>query len=219
MSSTLTSSARQLVTNSLPALAISVVLPLLLPSCGLGDTSPRPVLHRPTPALSPVLPDDGRQLTAKQSYPVARGEAARWHDDATLYAILPSYDMAENLGLDFGDEPGWVFKFGRPEGRLELFVHVADGHLLSATQAHPVYFDTPPEYFRIDIEDIAIDSPQVLAAFVDNGGPQYLAEHPNARLDYELSHSAGATHPVWTLWDHTAGLALLRVDAVTGEEV
>jgi hypothetical protein len=150
---------------------------------------------------------------------VAQEEAARWHDDATLYAILPSYDMAENLGLDFGDEPGWVFKFGRPEGRLELLVHVAGGQLLSATQAHPVYFDTPPECFPIDMEDIAIDSPQLLAAFVDNGGVEYLAQHPNARLDYELSHCAAATNPIWTLWDHTAGLALLRLDAVTGEEL
>jgi len=219
MSSTPASTSRRLLTNSVPALAISVGLALLLPSCGLRDTSPSLLLDRPTATLSPVLPDDGRQLTAKQSYPVAQEEAARWYDDATLYAIVPSYDMAENLHVDFGDEPGWVFKFGRPEGRLELFVHVAAGHLLSATQAHPVYFDTPPEYFPIHIEDIAIDSPQVLAAFVDNGGLQYLAEHPNARLDYELSHSAGATNPVWTLWDHTAGVALLRVDAVTGEEV
>jgi len=205
--------------SSAAALAISVGLALLVPSCGLRDTSPSLPLHRPTATLSTVLPEDGRQLTAKQSYPVAQEEAARWHDEAILYAILPSYAMAENLGLDFGDAPGWVFKFGRPASRLELLVHIASGHLLSATQAHPVYLDTPPEYLPIDIEDIAVDSPQVLAAFVDNGGLQYLAEHPNARLDYELSHSAGATNPIWTLWDHTARLALLRVDAVTGEEV
>lgn len=213
------SGAGRVVTNSLRVLAISVALLLLLPSCDVGHTSPQPALNRSTPAASRTLPNDGRQLTAKQSYPVARGEAVRWHDDATLYGILPSYQMADNLRVDFGDEPGWVFKFARPAGRMELFVHVAGGQVLSATQAHPVYLDTPPECFPIDIDNIAIDSPQLLAAFVDNGGKQYLAQHPNAQLDYELSHCAPAAKPTWTLWDHSAGLPLLRVDAVTGEEL
>jgi len=164
-----------------------------------------------------VFPGDGRHSTAKESYPPARTEAIAWHHDAILFAIMPSYAMAQNLAADFGDEPGWVFKFGRPEGRMEFFVHVARGEIRSLLQAHPVYFEPPPKSLPIDMEDIDLDSPQVLEAFADAGGLEYLAQHPDARLDYELLHLAGTPNPVWTLWDHNTGLALLHLDAVTGQ--
>lgn len=204
--------------NRYSVLSVRISLWLvLLTSCGGGDISSTGTFGAPSASVEAALADDDRDFTAKESYPMAQREAVAWHDDAVLYAIMPSYAMAQNLGVDFGDEPGWVFKFGRPEGRMELFVHIAGGEVRSIVQAHPVYLEPPPELLPIDMEHIPLDSPQVLEFFVAQDGLQYLAQHSDARLDYELLHLTGIANPVWTLWDDSTAQALLHVDAVTGE--
>lgn len=206
------------VGNSLVACSISLWL-VLMTSCAGARVSSTATLSVPSSTVEVILPEDGRDLTAKESYPPAQAEAIAWHHDAILYAIMPSYVMAENLAADFGDKPGWVFKFGRPEGRMEFFVHVARGEIRSLLQAHPVYFEPPPKSLPIDMEDMNLDSPQVLEAFLRHGGDDYLAQHPSPRLDYQLMHPPAIPNPVWSLFDYPNEDAVFHVDAVTGQPV
>jgi hypothetical protein len=98
-------------------------------------------------------------------------------------------------------------------------VFVDRGEVEGSTEAQPILIEPLPyEYLPLDVEQIKVDSPQILKIYRANGGEAKLQE--NVWLDYRLVHVKGTPNPVWSLFDaQDLKTPLLSVDAKTGEVV
>lgn len=182
----------------------------------------------PTPFISPVLTtafespinnlfDGIPATTAFQSYEIARAKAHEWNANAVWHGIMPSSLMERNFGIP-ASGGGWFFRFGLQENSLEYHVQVKNGEVSGTTEAQPILMEPLPyELMSIDINELVVDSTQVLEIFWENDGDQYLKEHPESKLNYRLLHIKGLPNPVWSLFD-SADLnnSLINIDARTG---
>jgi hypothetical protein len=136
------------------------------------------------------------------------------------YGIVPTAIMESNLGIPSMGR-GWFFQFGLGDSTVEYYVFVDRGEVGGSTEAQPILIEPLPyELLSIGLEEIKVDSPQVLERYKENGGKAYLESHPNVTLDYRLLHVKGTPNPVWSLFDaQDLKTPLLSVDAKTGEVV
>ncbi len=185
-------------------------------AAGLEDTpfvSPlvSPVFESPVRAT----PGD-RGLSALESYQAARSAARKWNPQGMWYGIVPTAIMESNLGIPSMGR-GWFFQFGLGDSTVEYYVFVDHGEVGGSTEAQPILIEPLPyEYLPLDVEQIKVDSPQVLRIYRANGGEAKL--QGNVQLDYRLVHVKGTPNPVWSLFDVSdLNNALIHVDARTGQ--
>ena len=163
---------------------------------------------------------EGRDVSALGSFGIAQERAKQWNAKSVWHGIMPTSMMEKNLGIPAMGR-GWFFRFGQEENTLEYYVLVDNLKIRGTTEAQPILVEPLPyELLSIGLEEIKVDSPQVLERYKENGGKAYLESHPNATLDYRLLHVKGTPNPVWSLFDaQDLKTPLLSVDAKTGEVV
>jgi hypothetical protein len=184
-----------------------------------------------TPFASPLSPtvfdsplgqptDTEQNVSALASLSIARERAQQWNARSVWHGIVPVTMMEKNLGIP-AMGGGWFFRFGQEDNTLELYVLVDGLQIRGATEAQPILVEPLPyELLAIELEDITVDSPQVLEAYKENGGQAYLDEHPELQLDYRLVHVKGNPNAVWSLFDaQDLKTPLFNVDAKTEQVV
>lgn len=190
---------------------------------GFETTVPRS--GYPTPSVSQQAypnPDetpesvDGRSRSALESYQLALQTAQQYNPDVRLYAIVPSTIMLGNLGNP-PVLPGWFYKFKTEGSRREFYVQVVDRSVTGSTTAEPFEDVTPAEQ-PIDIEQVTLDSNQVLEQFKRSSTAQN-SFREGVQYDLELVKLQGSKNPIWSVVDPSNLQWLYSVDAVTGEEV
>jgi len=196
--------------------AVLVVL-VILTGCSLG-TKVSPLASPLTSPLAQLAPvPDSRKDTALEAYPFALARAQQWNPEVVLHGVMPTIQMARNLGLPAVID-GWFFMFKVPGSPVEFYVQIAEGSVLGYTEAQPIMGDQLPyQYDTIDVNQVKLDSRDVLEKF-----SRTKREVPaGAALDYRLVRLEGQEQPVWTLLaiSDTEITSLLHLDAVTGEEV
>lgn len=196
----------------------------VIASCTSGKTNPgvSPILSQLSmPEAEIRVPDDGRGETALTAYPIAEAEAKRWNKDALLYQIPVNKIMEINLGIPPGI-PGWFFMFKVPNSPVEYYIKIVKGHVFGTTEAQPILVQALPyELLPIDVDQLRLDSDDVLMFFMESGGTEYMSAHPEWQIDYRLVHLKGQPHPVWSLFDvsNVDSPPLFNVDSVTGHPV
>ena len=150
------------------------------------------------------------------SYGVAEERARQWNADSVWHGIAPTSLMERNLGIPALGR-GWFFRFGQPGNTLEFYVLVDNLTIRGTTEAQPILIEPLPyELLPIGLEEIEVDSPQVLEIYKANGGKEYLQSHPDVGLDYRLVHVKGTPNPAWSLFDPAdPKTPLVSVDAKT----
>ena len=175
-----------------------------------------------TVSQSPLdRPTDGElDVSALASFSIAQERAQQWNAKSVWHGIVPVTMMEKNLGIPSTGR-GWFFRFGQSDNTLELYVLVDGLTIRGTTEAQPILVEPLPyELLAIGLKDIAVDSPQVLEAYKENGGQAYLDVHPDAQLDYRLMHVKGSPNPVWSLFDvQDLKTPLFNLDAKTGDVV
>ena len=169
------------------------------------------------PAPTNAHSQDGRSLTALQSYELAYPVAlSEFSPDAYLAEIIPSHIMLRNLGNP-PVLPGWFFKFKKPDSRREFIVQVVDEVITGTTLTESAMDVTSPSR-PIDVSQIVLDSPDVLDKFKEVGSARGVWSESVA-YDLALVYLEGTNGPVWGVVDPITFEWLFSVDAITGEEV
>jgi hypothetical protein len=198
---------------------VNLLVILMIAGCSDGIT----VVSTPTlTATKNAAFYDGHDSTALEAYAVAETRAKQWNKDAVLYQIPPTRSMVRNLGLPLDAvEKGWFFMFKVPGSPVEYYIAVAEGKLAGAIEAQPitlgepVYKDQP-----INLAELPIQNSNVMQIFLEKGGKEYLATHPNPQFEFRLISIEGNPNPIWSLYDFNDPVTtLIHIDAVTGEEV
>ena len=152
-----------------------------------------------------------------EAYPFALARAQQWNPEVVLHGVMPTMQMARNLGLPAVMD-GWFFMFKVPGSPVEFYVQIADGSVLGYTEAQPIMGDKLPyQYAPIDVTQVTLDTRAVLEKFAS----KKREVSAGAALDYRLVRLEGQDRPVWTLFAISGSEmeALLHLDAVTGDEV
>lgn len=158
------------------------------------------------------------------AYPVAEARAREWSDVAVLHQIAPVSLMGQNLGIP-SLMSGWFFMFQEPGSPVEFYIYVLDGQISGFTEAQAILGEQLPyRYGPIDIDALALDSTDVLAAFLATDRGKSWADAAQVspiQLDYRLVHLEGQRDPVWTLFSVQGGRleALIHLNAISGAEV
>ena len=132
---------------------------------------------QPRPQSSPVL------TTAKAAYPAAETLARQWHDDAQLSRITAAWRQPTETEL-LTAQTSWAFYFYAPSVRETLIVSVT-GQTAHQTRIGPavqISAVIPPNAWQVD-------SPQAMHHFLENGGREFLQEHPQAGVNLQLNVS------------------------------
>ncbi len=160
---------------------------------------------------------DGRGQTAVAAYDLALSVAqTEFSPDAYLHTIAPSNIMLSNLGNP-PVLPGWFYIFKMPDSRRELIVQVVDTFVTGTTLTESIS-DIQPAPLPIDMNQIVLDSDEVVARFNEVGGSRGLVQ-AGVPYDLELIYLTGSSAPVWSVVDPFTQQWVISFDAVTGEEV
>jgi hypothetical protein len=152
--------------------------------------------------------------TARDTYPAAMTEAQSWQPEAQLVSATASWANVE-AEEDLEEAPAWGFSFLSPETRQVRVVSVTqDG----AEQAQTV--DATAKTRTIDVTAWQVDSTEMLSLFLDNGGRDFLAQHPGATITLRVGLEEDGERLVWyAMGIHSGDRAtiVVGVDATTGE--
>ncbi len=155
------------------------------------------------------------KVTARQLYPTAEALARSWEPDAQLVGVNASWlDTAVNL---VGDTTDWSFRFYSPSRqRLYLVGIGGDGQAVGAPHFQKEI--TPPS--TVNLEAWAIDSPEALARWLDNGGGELLGRSPGADVTIQLGVGPVDGQLTWVVTGFDAATSqslALKVDAANGQ--
>ncbi len=205
--------------------------PAAAPGYPAPDSSVQPTLEAGVPYPMPptyeaVVPypivEPTRIIqTAFHAYPIAEITAKKWNPAAVLYGVPATFKMESSLSLPWTGA-GWFFFFKIPDSPLEYYVLIENGKLQGMTEAQPIVVgERTLKYFPLPALDTLLDSDEVLAIYMKNGGEKYLADHPQAVLNPELLFTNNDPYPVWDIFDlkekETATVSIFRLNALTGE--
>ncbi|MGB3905218.1 MAG: hypothetical protein WBB22_09865 [Anaerolineae bacterium] len=130
-------------------------------------------------------------FTAKEAYPNAVKTAQGWQGDAQLVSANASWrDFKPEELLE--EEVSWGFTFFSPQTRsIRIFAVTPAG----AQGVESI--DVTPRTRVVDVGLWQVDSPEVLAVFLDHGGRDFLTQHPGATVSLRLGPGEGDEPLVW----------------------
>jgi len=130
-------------------------------------------------------------FTAKEAYPGALKAAQAWQGDAQLVSANASWrDLKAEELLE--EEVSWGFTFFSPQTRsIRIFAVTPAG----AQGVESI--DVTPRTRVVDVGLWQVDSPEVLAVFLDHGGRDFLTQHPGATVSLRLGPGEGDEPSVW----------------------
>lgn len=153
-------------------------------------------------------------FTAKEAYPSALKAAQAWQGDAQLVSANASWrDLAAEELLDA--EVAWAFTFFSPLARQIRILSVTP-NAAEAVES----IDVTPRTRVADVELWQVDSPQVLRAFLDHGGREFLSENPDATASLRLGPGEGGEPLVWLAFGISSGnksTHTVQVDPTDGQ--
>jgi hypothetical protein len=165
-----------------------------------------------------VLPGRGPSakagFTAREAYSMAQQEAQAWQDDAQLVGATASWNSVQADQL-LRQNASWGFTFLSPQARQVRIVSVGQE---SAQGVQTI--NATPRTLALDPASWQVDSPQALTLFLDNGGREFLAQHPAATVTLRLGREQGAERSAWLAFgldSSDRSSMTLQVDATTGE--
>jgi hypothetical protein len=148
------------------------------------------------PIQTPTHQITHQQITGLKQYNLAKEVAVTWAVDATLINASSRWPKLTSIS-QIGEPTDWSYHFYSPTLKRKLFVTVTpDGK--AQMFPHPVPVGLPLQ--TIMFNQPMIDSPVVLAVWLDRGGEKML--HNNlANLDFELitqlRYDKHFSSPVW----------------------
>lgn len=176
----------------------------------VGFSGPRSADTAPTPESGAA---EG-PLTAREAYALASSEAQSWREDAQLTSATASWaNVASEEQL--AQDVAWGFTFFSPQS--------AETQILSVTREGAERSHEMRSTSTSSVADVAswqVDSPEVVSLFLDNGGREFLSQHPGATITLRLGPEVDSPRLVWlAMGIQSADKAtfVLQVDASTGE--
>lgn len=199
---------------------IFCIIFLVLLGCnnhGLTSTlSPYPssiINQLPTsyPSDMPLIPTE---LSAFDSYSIAKHAAEEWDRESFLYKIPATFIMEKNLGFPITGE-GWFFMFKTPNSSLEYYVYIWDGKVSGTTEAQPIIISQSSEEKLRPLQTIdgLIDSDDVLNIIRQN------AIHKNVqKINLELIFEQNLDFPTWVVYNFSQSSEdiIMKINAVNG---
>ena len=220
--------------------SIIIVMALVLIAGCQSQATPEPTAQ-PTavdtlaggyPAPGQVTPSNGypaptiesKVITAFQAYQIGLPYAQKWNGKAVLYAIPATYQQETNFGHPQNTE-GWFMEFKDSSSPLEYYIYITEGKFGGAIEAQQIVVDkTPPPYEYQPLPELSkmLDSDKFTDLYMKNGGDNYLATHPKAAFNPQLTFLKGDSYPIWRMFDGEDvknTTTLFAVNALTGEIV
>jgi hypothetical protein len=152
-------------------------------------------------------------LTAKDAYPLALEKAQTWQTDAQLVSATASWrDLTAEQLLE--EDASWGFTFFSPQSRQIKIISVTEAGAQGVES-----INVPPTLRVLDVTSWQVDSPQVLGLFLDRGGRDFLAQHPEATVSLRLGLEEGGEGLVWLAFgiDNTDRSTMtLQIDGNSG---
>lgn len=178
---------------------------LILAMSGGGSSDIAPGEESAAP-LSPV--------TASLAYPAAFTAAENWQADAQLVSATASWpDVTSEEDLDRA--VAWGYTFLSPQTRQIQVVSVSP----QGTEAVQTV-NAGPKTRSTDVTSWQVDSEEVLRLFLDNGGRDFLEQHPGATVTLRVALEEDAERLVWYamgIYSPDRATLVVSVDASTGE--
>jgi len=153
-------------------------------------------------------------LTAREAYALAVSEAQNWREDAQLVSATASWANVaseEQLAADVA----WGFTF--------LSAQSAETQILSVTRVgaeRAREMRSPSSMRTADVTSWQVDSPEVVNLFLEQGGRDFLSQHPGATISLRLGQEEESSRLVWlaiAIQSAEKATMVLKVDASTGE--
>jgi hypothetical protein len=153
-------------------------------------------------------------FTAQEALPSAQEAARAWQEDAQLMSANASWrGLPPDELLD--EEVSWAFVYFSPGARsLRVFQVTPDG----AEEAETM--DANPHTRVVDTGSWLVDSPDVLNAFLNQGGRDFLHENPEATITLRLGSTEDGDSPVWLavgISSEDKETIVVQIDPVNGE--
>lgn len=153
-------------------------------------------------------------FTAKEAYPSALRAAQAWQGDAQLVSANASWrDLTPEELLE--EEVSWTFTFFSPlERSIRIFSVTPEG----AQGVESI--DASPNTNVLHVELWHVDSPEVLASFLNHGGRDFLVENPGATVSVRLGPEEGGESLLWLAFGISTtdkSTLTLQVDPTSGE--
>ena len=131
-------------------------------------------------------------FTAKEAHPAALREARAWQEDCQLVSLNASWRGADAELLVEDEEVNWSVAYFSPRTRsLGIFAVTSRAAQLVDTR------DVSPNTRTIEADSWQVDSPQVLASFLNQGGRDLLAQDPGATVSLRLGPGEAEDSMTW----------------------
>jgi hypothetical protein len=171
---------------------------------------------RGSPESSPTTESAAAQapLTAREAYALALSEARNWQEDAQLVSATASW---ANVGSEeqLLQDVAWGFTF--------LSAQSAETQILSVTRVgaeRAREMRSTSATRPADVASWQVDSPQVVNLLLEQGGRDFLSQHPGATISLRLGPEEASSRLVWLaigIQSADKSTMVLEVDASTGE--
>jgi hypothetical protein len=131
-------------------------------------------------------------FTAKEAHPAALKEARAWQEDCQLVSLNASWRDTDAEALVEDEEVHWSFAYFSPGSRsLGVFAVTSQGAQLVDNR------DASPSTRTIEADSWQVDSPQVLASFLNQGGRDLLAQDPASTVSVRLGPGEAEGSVTW----------------------
>lgn len=176
-----------------------------------GDVSLAPPTPAPTYTVTYV------DVTARQLYSFAKGEAVAWQADARLVSASTRWkSTAINI---VGQPTEWTYNFySRTRKSLYIVRVTPDGAL--ATSEHKGPMDDMP--YSVPEDKWQVDSPQALAGWLNYGGGTMLNQLPGIEVVMQMNMLTERLGPYWTVVGYsqeTGDYLTIIMDTTNGEVI
>lgn len=154
-------------------------------------------------------------FAAKAAWLLAEEAATGWREDAQLLSATAAWSEATERELASG-KTSWGFYFLSPLAR-QIQAFSVSGESATGTRT----FDLTSAPQGIDLSRWQVDSPEAIKIFLDQGGRDFLAQHPGAAVHLRLAAQEEG-RLVWTasgLSSQDRSTFSLEIDATTGEVI
>ncbi len=152
--------------------------------------------------------------TAREWYPAAITEAQDWQTDVQLVSATASWSNVESED-DLQQAVAWGYSFLSPQTRQVRVISVTpDGSEQAQT------LDATAKTRGVDAGLWQVDSEQVLRLFLDNGGRDFMAQHPGATITLRVGLDESGERLLWYamgIYSPERATLVVTVDATTGE--
>jgi hypothetical protein len=152
--------------------------------------------------------------TAREWYPAAITEAEDWQTDVQLVSATASWSNVQSED-DLQQAVAWGYSFLSPQTRQVRVISVTP-----EGAEHAQTLDATANTRGVDVSLWQVDSEQALSLFLDNGGRDFLAQHPGATVSLRVGLEESGERLIWRLmgiYSPERATLMVTVDATTGE--